>query len=294
VDYRLWAAWNPDHSALAAYGLVIMLRTEENQHMAQLEIGVMPEWRRQGIGTRLLALSAAATAAAGRRLLIGVTSDKIPAGAAFMSALGARMGLESHENQLDLNDLDRGLIAGWIARGEERNPDMQLGEWGDTYPEDEIEAISRLLDSANDAPRGDLDMEDMHQTPEQLRQQEEYRRQSGAESWTMYIRDRTNGELAGFTTVFWNPDKPTMLTQGYTAVWQKYRNRGLGRWLKAAMLDKVLRERPQVRYVRTGNADSNAPMLKINYELGFKPHLAEAVWQVDLANVQEYLARKGL
>jgi hypothetical protein len=63
----------------------------------------------------------------------------------------------------------------------------------------------------------------------------------------------------------------------------------LGRWLKAAMLDKVLKERPQVKYVRTGNADSNAAMLKINTELGFKPYTADAIWQVELQKVLDYL-----
>lgn len=49
------------------------------------------------------------------------------------------------------------------------------------------------------------------------------------------------------------------------------------------MLDKVLRERPQTRHVRTNNAVQNEPMLKINRELGFKPYRSEFVWQIDTA-----------
>ena len=65
--------------------------------------------------------------------------------------------------------------------------------------------------------------------------------------------------------------------------------RGLGRWLKAAMLDKVLRERPQVRRVRTGNADSNAAMLEINRELGFEPRTSQIVWQLKIEKLEDYL-----
>jgi GNAT superfamily N-acetyltransferase len=73
----------------------------------------------------------------------------------------------------------------------------------------------------------------------------------------------------------------------------EYRNHGLGRWLKAAMLAKVLHERPQVQFVRTGNANSNAPMLKINAALGFKPYLAQSIWQVETERVAAYLASKS-
>ena len=34
----------------------------------------------------------------------------------------------------------------------------------------------------------------------------------------------------------------------------------------------------------------NAPMLKINDELGFKPYIAEAIWQVDTEKVAEYVS----
>ena len=55
------------------------------------------------------------------------------------------------------------------------------------------------------------------------------------------------------------------------------------------MLNKVLKERPGIKYVRTGNADSNAAMLRINGELGFKPYMAGTLWQVEIQKVIEYL-----
>jgi GNAT superfamily N-acetyltransferase len=114
--------------------------------------------------------------------------------------------------------------------------------------------------------------------------------QRGIERWSVAVRDTGTGALAGFTEVIWDPGKPLMLTQGFTGVWPRYRGRGLGRWLKAVMLERVLAERPMVRHVHTGNADTNAAMLRINQDLGFQPYQAETLWQVELDQAQAYLA----
>jgi mycothiol synthase len=55
------------------------------------------------------------------------------------------------------------------------------------------------------------------------------------------------------------------------------------------MIDRILCERPTVDRIRTGNADSNEPMLKINHTLGFKPFIKRTEWQVDVQKSLEVL-----
>jgi GNAT superfamily N-acetyltransferase len=268
-----------------------MLRMEENQHLAQFDIGVQPEYRRQGLGRRLLALVTKTARASNRRLLLTETVNRIPAGEAFMTRLGAQKGLEGHVNQLRLVDLDRGLLQRWLEQGRARMAEFELGLWEGPYPEEQLPAIAQLVELTNQQPFGKLEIEDMHMTPEQLRQSEKLLIARGNQRWTYYIVEKATGKFAGYTETVWNPNRPEILRQDMTGVFPEYRNKGIGRWLKAAMLEKVLKERPEVNYVRTGNADTNATMLKINNELGFKPYMANALWQVEIDSVLKYLGR---
>jgi GNAT superfamily N-acetyltransferase len=287
-----WVVWNDDGTKIIADAGATFWRTEENKHALDFGIGVLPEHRRQGIARRILAHVASYAEQQNRPTLMVGTNDRVPGGAAFMRQLGAEPGLETHLNQLAIEDLNRELVSLWLQRAPERASGFDIGFWEGPYPEAELEAIAKLHGVMNTAPRGSLDLEDFQTTPAMLRDWERTMATSGDVRWTVYVRERATGAFAGFTEVFYHPNRPHLLWQGATGVFPQFRSHGLGRWLKAAMIDRVLRERPAVKFIRTGNADSNAPMLKINYELGFKPFIADCYWQVSLEKVQAYLKQR--
>lgn len=293
VDVRAWAVWNPDGSAAIASGTAEFLLMDQNQHVAEFGIQVHPQFRRQGIARRLLAQIVETARENKRTLLITNTSDRVPAGEAFMQRLGAERGLETHINQLDLNDLKRELIAQWLAPASEREG-YEIQFLDGPVPDEMVTDYIALMDVMNTAPRDNLRVDDFKATPEQFRQMEQSMLARGLAHWTFYAREKATGKLVGFTDTAWHPNRPQILNQRGTGVMPAHRGHGLGRWLKAAMLDKVLCERPSVRFVRTGNADSNAPMLKINFELGFKHYFSQTIWQVEVAKVSGYLEQKEM
>jgi GNAT superfamily N-acetyltransferase len=69
--------------------------------------------------------------------------------------------------------------------------------------------------------------------------------------------------------------------QSITGVLPAYRRRGLGKWLKAEMLEGVRERLPQARYLETGNAEQNEAMLAINRALGFQPYHSELQYRLD-------------
>jgi GNAT superfamily N-acetyltransferase len=291
VDVKVWAAWRGVNE-MVAMASVALVRMETNQHIAEAGIEVVPEMRRQGIAKQFLPLITEVASNENRRLLMVTTDSMVPAGEIFAKRLGAQLGITSRTNQLNLVELDRERIHQWIKHGEERASDFELGLWTGSYPEEELTPIINLWEVMNSEPRDDLDVEDWHWTPERIRQHEASLAHQKTERWSLYVRDKKSGHFAGFTEVFWNPAQPETMRQGATGVFPEYRNKGLGRWLKATMLEKILCERPQVKRVRTGNANSNAPMLKINTELGFKPYKSWSTWQIELDKLEAYLREK--
>lgn len=290
VDIHLWAAWHADGKAILGRARLMTYRTEQNRHLAESDIAVLSEMRRRGIARQFLKLVAERARQEDRRVLQAHTDAHVPSGEAFMRRLGARMGMASHTNQLDLTHLDRDLIRRWQVSAPKA--EFELGLWEGTYPEEQIDSVVELVKVMNTEPRDELELEDWNWTADDLRAWQRSLKQRKVEQWTLCAREMATGEFAGYTEVFWNPYHPEVLQQGDTGVFPKYRNRGLGRWLKAAMLEKILKDRPYVKRIRTGNADSNAPMLKINYELEFKPYKSWCTWQVDLDRVFEYLGAK--
>src|SRR5438309_1017355 len=89
-----------------------------------------------------------------------------------------------------------------------------------------------------------------------------------------------DGVISGMTDVTWAPYRRTLIEQQFTGVLPAARGRGIGKWIKAAMLLHVRELYPDAEWVVTGNAHSNAPMLKINRTMGFKAYRTGVEYQM--------------
>ncbi len=256
-----------------------------NRNVADLFVTVEPEHRRRGIACRLLRTVLAVAIAAERRTLIASSSDRVPAGEAFLSRFGFAPKFQAHVNQLVLGDLDHALMDHWLAQGTARSRDYALELWDGPVPEDALRPFAELANVMNAAPREGLDIEDVNVTPEMVRDGERCLFADGGRRLITVARHLPTNALAGYTELKWQPGRECIVWQGDTGVVEAHRNQGLGRWLKAANIGAMQRQNPAARVVRTGNADSNAPMLAINHQMGFRPFIAETAWQGNADNV---------
>jgi mycothiol synthase len=262
---------------------------KSNRKSAGVYVGVEPHLRRRGIGTRLLASAVARSRQARRPLLFTHSSCRLPAGAEFLKRFGFKQGLETHLNQLTVDRLDRALLARWLAAGSESAADYVVEVWDGPVPEQWLVPFADLYGVMNAAPRGELEIEDTVVTPTMIREGETHLFANDSRRVVACARHAASGALVGFTELIWNPKRASIVWQQNTGVVEAHRNKGLGRWLKAANMEAMLRMNPAVRFVRTGNADNNAPMLAINRQMGFAPFIAVIGWQGSAPRIAQQL-----
>jgi mycothiol synthase len=279
LDLEYWSV--ADQNGVAAHATLQILHLDTNQHLVDLELIIETHLRRQGIGTRLLRLAAEHAQSLGRTLMIASSTDRVPAGQHFLEHYGFTRGLENHVNQLKLSELPHGLLEAWTTP---KTSDYSLEIWHGDIPEADLLGYVKLSQVMNSAPKDDLDLEDFNMTPELIRQQEAMRKAGNRDALTAVVRHRS-GLLVGLNELGWAKSRPGIVSQNGTGVLPEHRNHGLGRWLKAANVQRLLEVNPEAKFIRTGNADSNAPMLKINTEMGFKPYTASIAWQGNIATI---------
>ena len=262
---------------------------EGNKHLLQFDFVLLKKYRNKGI-EKVVMNQVYDYAKENNHSVLMSGSDEED-GKAFLKEIGAQTALSGVENRLKLEEVDWDMIETWAKEGPKRSPETELKQVY-SISDDDIEQYCKVYsETLNQQPLGDLDINDIIYTPELFRHTEKQRTALGRKHLTFYTKE-PNGDISGLTEMIFRPDRETLVDQLLTGVQEKYRGRGLGKWLKAEMLLKVKEEFPKTKIITTGNATTNAPMLSINDRLGFKPHKEAITAQLTLEMLEEYLENK--
>lgn len=238
----------------------------DNTHLAEVEIDVLPDRRRRGIGSALLEAVGGWCHDHGRTTLLGEVNapyDADPATApshAFATARGfASVHVEDH--------LRLALPADPVA--DPQPVGYEVLTWGDHCPEEHLEAWCSMRTQMDaDVPTGEIDLERVVIDPERVRVQES--RTVRLHRRVVAVATADDGTFAGYSVVFL-PHGTTQALQDDTLVMPDHRGHRLGTALKLATLAIVARDHPERDALHTWSAVDNGPMQHTNLAFGYRP-----------------------
>jgi mycothiol synthase len=261
-----------------------------DQQVMECDLAVRRDRRREGIGSQLFELICATTADEGRSLLTWTTSDLVPAGEALSQRLGARLARANRFSELCLSEVNWQMIDEWTEARLARQHGYRLEMIDGVFPEHLRADASTFHHIMQTAPRDDLEVGDVLIGPDDIAELDRALLEAGRQRWTALMRDSTGACVGGTEVTFahWEPD---LVLQQNTGIDPGHRGLGLAKWAKAAILERIRRDRPEAQRIGTGNAFSNAPMLSINDALGFRVIGTRTEWQLKISDAQRPLSR---
>lgn len=258
-----------------------------NSHLYDAEVYVLPEHRRHRIGASFLPVVVELMDRHGATTVRFWAEED--SGHEFLKWLGAEPKMSSIESRLRLSEVDWPMLERWVAEGQARSPQTRLEIYDGPIPErmraDYAPQLSSML---NTIPFEEMDHGDIVITPEMMREWYSRMELTGGVQHTVIAREPDN-VIAGMTDTVWAPYHRSIVYQQFTGVRPEARGRGIGKWIKAAMLLHLRVLYPDVQWVSTDNAGSNAPMLKINRAMGFKTYRQGTVYQLTRDDLEKRL-----
>lgn len=282
----------------------------DNLRAGYLQIDVLPEYRRQGLGDALLAFAEQQVRLRGRTTIMSWSDTAVrqnrekgkgrhagddgpvlvpPTGSGFFPAeepsamFAVHAGFELVQvDRMSVLYLDRldGVSRIEQDAGRVGAPDYELVAWGERCPDGLLADYSLLRQRmSTDPPLGGFAQEEERWDADRVRREEERSAASGTSTLVCAARHRATGRLVGHTVLERFGSRPAVVYQEDTLVLEQHRGHRLGMWLKATNLRRVLAEWPDAERIYTWNAEENAFMLEVNAALGFQPAGRTAGWQ---------------
>jgi len=255
-------------------------------------VGVLPPFRRRGIGQALAEAVEGIAREAGRSKLVAYAPSPDAPGPRIASPTG--FGSVPAENPEVHFLVGRGYRLEQVERFSRlplpftgavpTPPDgYRLQHWAGFTPDEWLEDMAHLYTRMSiDAPSAGLDEPEDVYTVDRVRVLEEEQAKSPLLPVTVAVEHVASGRLAGFSTLLVPREPSRAVQQDDTLVLSEHRGHRLGMLLKLANLRHLELVHEGHPSVTTFNAEENRFMLDINEAVGFVPLGHEGAWRLDL------------
>jgi GNAT superfamily N-acetyltransferase len=275
------------HGGVIGIASMILFR-RENRDLAQLEVRVLPEQRRQGVGTAIVAAAADVARQSGRTVLAG--EDEVWERPGFVDTGGPfarRLGFTPVQRMVRRRlDLPLRTARAATLRADPRTSPAGYtlltfaDRWPDAYVDDRCVLGHRM---STDVPMGEQELEAEAWDEARVRALEAFLAAQNRAKVTTAARHDATGRLVAFTELVVPLGAPESSWQHDTLVLREHRGHGLGFAVKVANLWAVMAHHPAVRTINTWNATDNEHMIAVNDAMGFEVVAHSTFWRKDLA-----------
>jgi GNAT superfamily N-acetyltransferase len=269
-----WLAVRGD--AVVAAGWVD-LPTADNLHLAQVEVQVVPAFRRQGIGTEVAQVLEAFVRDRGRTVAIAEVQYPLEApedgagtpGILFAQGLGYEVALGDVQRRLAL-PVDEALLDELEAAACPAAAGYRIELVRGPVPDGLVAGYAALASQLYvEAPAGDLDLEAEDPSVAGWRDREAALERQGITLW--HAVALAGDEVVAHSTIGVSTFDRELCHQWGTLVRADHRGHRLGLALKVANHRALQADRAPAREIVTWNAAVNAHMIAVNEQLGFRP-----------------------
>lgn len=250
----------------------------DNLDKCELQVNVLPDERRKGHGSALLARAEQIAREHGRTTALafvdwpfeGHPEGNGDAGVEFGRAHGYRMALVEIQRRLELPVEDETLDR-LAAEAAEKHVGYTLRSWSGPVPDDLLQGWAEVTSALmTEAPTGEIDREPETPDPAVVREAEALAFKQGRELYATAALD-PDGTVVAYTNFGVNTEGSPRAYQWGTLVRPEHRGRRLGIAVKVANLRQLQRARPDLGQVITWNAEVNEHMIGVNEAMGFVP-----------------------
>jgi len=264
--------------------------TIENLDNLFVDLRVVPDGRRHGLGGRIHDFVLERAAAHNRTRLLCTTLWELPDlpapsldGARFAEKLGYQPALSDVARRLDLSTVDDEALDSLLDQARARSPGYSLVRWTGPFPEEHVADLAYLQSRLfSDAPIGDLAIEVAAPDPERLRQMRAVDGKRGRLAYHTAAVHEGTGRLVAWTTLSREQSIAWNAFQQITIVDPEHRGHRLGALVKVENLRYFREAEPTITAIDTFNAAQNTYMIAINEAMGFKPLYAFQNWQREI------------
>jgi GNAT superfamily N-acetyltransferase len=249
-----------------------------NLELGEVQVNVLADVRRQGLGSAMLARVEEVARDRGRTTVLAMVDwpfeahpqgDGVPS-IEFAKSHGYEMALVEIQRRLDL-PVEESTLDRLAAEAAAHHPGYTLRSWSGPVPEDLLQGWAEVTSALmTEAPTGEIDREPEIPDPAVVRESEALAFAQGRELYATAALDE-HGTVVAYTNFGVNTEGSPRAYQWGTLVRPEHRGHRLGIAVKVANLRQLQAARPDLGQVITWNAEVNTHMIGVNEAMGFVP-----------------------